>query len=807
MKQLLPFFLVVLAATVQTAIAQKVAVRDQQTHQPLEFVTAMSWEPKAYAVSNAKGIIDIGVFQGSDSIVFSSLGYESRAVSYASLLSEESEPLEFYMGRASFHLDDITISATRWRQNQHDVPQRIKTLGIEDVFRDNPQTAADLLTSTGEVYVQKSQLGGGSPILRGFATNRVLISVDGVRMNNAIFRSGNVQNIISIDPLTVERTEVTFGPGSVLYGSDAIGGVMSFYTQEPRFSLDSIPLVTGKALIRGSTANRERTGHLDFNLGGQKWASLTSISYSDYEDLVMGSYGPSEYLRKQHVTTESGIDRIVQNPSPKTQVPSGYDQVNVMQRIRYQPNRFYDFNYIFNYAQSSEYARYDRLLRERDGQLRSAEWYYGPQVWMSHSLSMTSTRATKFWDQSATTLAFQWFKESRHDRDLHDEIRNNRTEQVLAPTLNIDLEKQVNERHELFYGFSGTYNEVRSKGLGENIVNGNQFRIQSRYPDNARWASMAVYMRDQFKPTDKVTIQSGLRYNVVHAQAVFDTTFLPLPATETNLWMDALIGSFGVALKPSKTTQFNINLGTGFRAPNIDDIGKVFDSEPGAVVVPNPDLRPEYAYNAEAAIRQVIGKVVKADAALYFTYLNHALVRRPFQIDGKDSIVYNGDQSAVQAIQNAAFARVLGVQLGIEAKIFRGLSAGGHVNVQEGIEQLEDGSVAPARHAPPIFGDAFIAYSRERFYTEAEWSFNGEVSNNDLAPSEQAKAYLYAMDAEGNPYAPAWDVLDWKTSYQVTDAFLVVVAVENIFDRRYRPYASGISAPGRNFIATVKYAF
>ena len=126
------------------------------------------------------------------------------------------------------NLDEIVVAASRWTQNVDLQPIKITSLGFETTNKYNPQTTADLLSISGEVFMQKSQYGGGSPMIRGFATNRLLYSVDGVRMNSAIFRSGNIQNVISLDPFAIASTEILFGPGAVSYGSDAIGGVMVF---------------------------------------------------------------------------------------------------------------------------------------------------------------------------------------------------------------------------------------------------------------------------------------------------------------------------------------------------------------------------------------------------------------------------------------------------------------------------------------------------------------------------------------------------------------------------------------------------
>ena len=115
-------------------------------------------------------------------------------------------------------------------------------------------------------------------MIRGFSANSVLIAVDGIRMNNAIFRSGNLQNIILVDPNILQRTEVLHGPGTVVYGSDALGGVMSFGFKNPELSTDGELLVKGGALARFSSANLEKTGHFHINLGGKRFSSLTSFT-------------------------------------------------------------------------------------------------------------------------------------------------------------------------------------------------------------------------------------------------------------------------------------------------------------------------------------------------------------------------------------------------------------------------------------------------------------------------------------------------------------------------------------------------
>ena len=165
------------------------------------------------------------------------------------------------------NLDEVVVAVNKWEQKLNEVPNKITKVSKTEILRNNPQTAADLLNQTGTVFIQKSQLGGGSPMIRGFATNRILLVIDGVRMNNAIYRSGNLQNIISIDALSTQTAEVIFGPGSLIYGSDAIGGVMDFHTLDARFDKEKKMFVGGSALARYSTANKENTFHADIKIG------------------------------------------------------------------------------------------------------------------------------------------------------------------------------------------------------------------------------------------------------------------------------------------------------------------------------------------------------------------------------------------------------------------------------------------------------------------------------------------------------------------------------------------------------------
>ena len=797
------FILWILFGFLGGAYSQTITITEQETNEPIDLVTLTNTKSNLYATTNSKGQADISAFKNVEKIEIRSLGYKTVIKSYAEL---ESEGFKISLETSNLSLDEVVISGSRWRQSSDDVPSKIISISAREVALQNPQTAADLLSASGKVFVQKSQQGGGSPMIRGFATNRLLYSVDGVRMNTAIFRSGNLQNVINLDPFAIESTEVLFGPGSVIYGSDAIGGVMSFQTLTPQFSLTDKPLITGKANARYSSANNEKTGHFDVNLGFKKWAFVTSISSWDYDNLRQGSHGPEDYIKDYYVQSQDSTDVVITQEDKLLQIPSAFSQINMMQKIRFQPNERWDFQYGFHFSETSPYGRYDRNQIVRNGLPRYAEWDYGPQIWMMNNLNINYTANNSVFDQMSLRLAHQWFEESRIDRAFNKTERNTQSEEVGAYSVNLDFMKATGKKNIFFYGLEYVLNDVNSEGELTDISTGISEVGPTRYPQS-KWQSLAAYVTDEFKVTDNFTLSAGARYNLVLLDSEFDTTFYPFPFTEANLSNGALTGSFGGVYRPTESWVISANLGSAFRAPNVDDVGKVFDSEPGSVVVPNPDLKPEFAYNADLGIAKVFGDVVKVDVTGYYTTLKDAMVRRDYKLNGQDSIMYQGEMSQVQAIQNAAVAHVYGVQAGVEVKLPKGFGFSTDVNFQKGEEELDNGDTSPSRHASPFFGASRLNYKANKLSMELNLNYQGKRDFDDLPDEEKGKTEIYALDENGNPYSPAWYTLNFKALYKMTDTFDVSGGIENLTDQRYRPYSSGISGAGRNFILALTAHF
>lgn len=707
-------------------------------------------------------------------------------------------------------LQEVTISSNRWSERSELLPVKISQLNFESANRYNPQTAADLLALSGEVFIQKSQYGGGSPMIRGFSTNRLLYSVDGVRMNTAIFRSGNIQNVISLDPFAIGSTEVLFGPGAVSYGSDAIGGVMLFNTVKPRLSgSNENPLYFGSATVRTATASDELTAHLHVGIGLKRWAFVTSLTYSDYKDLKQGMYGPEKYIMPYIVLpgySQAGVnDQVIANTNVRKQSPSGYSQLNLMQKVRYAASDNWNLEYAFHFSETSDYARYDRHQRMRDNLPRYAEWNYGPQKWVMNHLKVENSTSNIMYDSLRLNVALQHFAESRISRDLNKPVRETQSEKLIAISTNVDFRKALAKNVQLFYGAEYVQNNVRSTAYGQDVTNGAVESIAARYP-KAEWYSAGVYAQLEWQITPRVNLASGIRYNHYIINSDFSTAGYQVPFENIQTSNAGNVsGNIGVNWRLARSWLIRANYARGFRVPNVDDMGKLFDSADGCVTVPNPSLRPEYADNVEVGAVKHFGSYLKIDATAYYTHLSNAIVRRDYTFMGSPTFIYGGEECRVQALQNAAVANVYGVQGSVESRFAKWFYLSAFINWQYGREELDNGEKSPSRHAAPLFGRASIGFTNSRLTAELFAAYQAECKAENMPEEEKDKKEFYALDANGNAYSPAWITLNMRLSYNFKENLYVNTTLENILDKRYRPYGCGISAPGRNLTLSLTY--
>lgn len=736
-------------------------------------------------------------------------------------------------------LEEVVISASKFPEKKLNVAQRIDVITAKFITRANAQNTGDLLTNTGNVFVQKSQQGGSSPVIRGFEASRVLLVVDGVRMNNLIYRSGHLQNAISVDQNMLESMEVLYGPASTLYGSDALGGVVHFRTKTPKLAEGKTMLLRGNGFARYSSANEEKSIHADLNLGWKKFAWLQSYTFSDFGDVKMGSNYSEKYKgfgsRDSFVAYINGADTVLKNEDNRVQKFSGYKQWDMLQKFLYKQNE--RINHVLNvqYSNTTNVPRYDRLQDKRDfggaigNTFRFAEWYYGPQTRFFGSYDLTILKAG-FFDAVSLNLNYQDLTESRYSREFkqYDQL-DRRLEKVKVAGFVFDTRK-VWKDHELTVGVDGQLNDLTSTASRINIKTGAASKLDTRYPDgDNRMYNLGIFAQHTYKFSNKkFVLNDGIRVQSIALRSTLVDTalLLQLPYTEIKQNNFTVTGNAGIIYLPKAGTKLSMNLATGFRAPNVDDLSKIFESSTAAqqLVVPNPNIKPEKTFNIDVGLSQnFFGKDVRFEISGFYTWFRDALVKAPFQLNGQDSVNYNGVRSQVLANSNANKAFLYGFSAAVYASFAKHFTFSSTFTLTEGkfetdntknsliYEKQPNGtyslvskrvSTKPLDHIPPVFGKTSIAYQNKGMLGEVYALYNGWKHLDEFNPDGEDNAQYATADG-----MPGWVTLNWRSSYTFKKQFTVQLAVENIFDRNYRYFASGFSAPGRNFILAARVAF
>lgn len=778
------------------AVSQEVLILNEATDKPVVDVFIYHENKEDFAYTNEKGIADISSFPRG-LIFFQHPSYYHQSVAYLG------SNVNIRLKEKIMSFNEVVISANKWEQEEENISQKIMSVSKKSLEFQNPQTSADLLAGSGQVFVQKSQLGGGSPKIRGFAANSVLLVVDGVRMNNAIFRSGNLQNIINIDPNALQSSEVIFGPGSVIYGSDALGGVMDFHTIQPNWSTDKVSDISANALARYSTAANERTGHVDFSLGQQQFTFFHSSSFTAFDDLRAGGRRSGgyegEFERTFYVERVNGQDQLVRNNDIDIQKFSGYNLFNTVSKIKYRLSSSSDISYGFYYSTTSDIPRYDNLtetLRTGTDSLAAAEWYYGPQEWQMHNIKLNIYQSNAFFDQARVTLAYQKFKESRNDRNFGDDRLRIRSELVDMYSVAFDFDKEY-AKSNLYYGIDFYHNDVTSQAYRRNLNTNEITATGSRYPDGgSNFTSFAIYGSYVHELSSKIRINSGLRINTINLTAkTTDAQALVSGASELDLKNSALNGSLGLALNVNEFNKVSYNISSGFRSPNVDDIGKVFDVG-NSIVVPNPNLKPEYSVSNELAYQRKTDRALFKIVAFY-SRLFDAIVDGPFLLNDSPTASFEGETLNVFAKVNAGDAKIYGGSLIFTAELAENWAVSKTISYTDGKDITND---EPLRHTTPIFGRASVTFQEKKLRSEFFIEYNSNRDRSDIPSSEiDRKPYLYTSSG-----TPGWYTLNIRSSYQLSEYVRLNASVENILDKHYRPYTSGISAPGRNFILAVR---
>jgi hemoglobin/transferrin/lactoferrin receptor protein len=439
---------------------------------------------------------------------------------------------------------------------------------------------------------------------------------------------------------------------------------------------------------------------------------------------------------------------------------------------------------------------------KNDSTMSYAEWYYGPQSRFLGSLMAEYDLNAVIFDHATVILAYQRTHEDRIQRDFGNSKKKYNLETAGVLSLNADFSKKLCKNDNLRYGIEIQSNNVVSKAHNENINTGVTTDDRAtRYPDDkAKMMYLSAYLSNNWNISKYFAFSQGIRFNYVTLNAAYSDTMvkiMQIPFDPNIAQKNAAVnGYLGLVATPGRDWKFSLVGSTGFRAANIDDLTKLNVVEAKTIVVPNPDLKPEYAYNMEFSVGKTIAGKVRLEGTAFYTWLRDAHVIAPKQYNGKDSILLDGQMYQTLAPVNAGNAYVCGFQGNLLAQVTHSFSIVSNLTYTYGYNE-SDG--LPLDHIPPVFGMTSFRLELKKFKGDFYVMYNGwkrisQYSNS--GEDNEAYATAYGM--------PSWYTLNLKLSYQIERHVNIELGMENILDENYRKFASGISSPGRNLIIALR---
>jgi hemoglobin/transferrin/lactoferrin receptor protein len=505
---------------------------------------------------------------------------------------------------------------------------------------------------------------------------------------------------------------------------------------------------------------------------------------------------------------------MVTNANDVLQTPTGYNQLNITENLAWKASDLLTLKYGGIFTTSSDIPRYDRLQEKIDTLPRFAEWYYGPQFWTMHSLTASLSDAGFLGDAAPITASFQYYNESRNDRRFNNASKRNQDETVVIGAINADMrvhlggDQFTNDmatatssshlERELYYGIEAYFNDVTSEATRTNILTNVVTPTQTRYPDGGSMiTSGAAYAQVRWATSEALTLAGGLRFTYYDLQSTLkDTATLSLPFTDLSMSTSAITGSVGATWRVAPSLTVHANMSSGFRAPNLDDVAKVFESAPGKLVVPNPELGPEYAYTLEGGFTWSAAQWLRAEINAFRTWSIDAVQQRPFTLNGKDTVYIDGTPWAVVANQNVGQANIYGASAEVNASIGQLEACATGVYAYGTVADTN----LPLGKMPPVYGSVRATWHQDAFMFGAQFWWMATKPFGEI-PADGERVIGINTTPDGNP---AWQRVDLSAGWRPSSMFEIRAILENLLDAQYRPYSSGVSAPGRNLVVSVR---
>ena len=640
-------------------------------------------------------------------------------------------------------LKEVIVSSQRILEKNLKTAASISVLSSKNLKNYQARTTPEALMNSAGVFIQKSTHGAGSPFVRGLTGNQTLILIDGIRLNNSTFRYGPNQYLNTIDPFSLDRIEVLRGSGSVAYGSDALGGTVQLYTLNPTFS--DKPTIHANALSRFASRDMEKTIHAEVRIGGKNLAIKAGLSSRDFGDIVGGDTTGRQ--------SPSGYKELAYDFKAKLKLNNNWEAVISHQFVEQKNIPLYYRVHLENFA-----------LNEFNLQKRTLSY-----------LKLNGKSEFKLLKSIGFTASFQKTDEQRNSRKNGSEIERIETDKVQTLGLTLNVISNISNNWTASTGLEFYQDLVNSDKVDQNIKTNSSTKSRGLYPDNSRFQSYAIYSLHQIQ-------QGNWQFNFGGRLNGFKINIADDNVGNIIVEPNALVGNLSVAYGLSKNSSVYSSYSTGFRSPNVDDLGTLgivdFRYE-----LPTYDLKPEKSYSFEVGYKLRKDKFATS-LAFFNTNLKDLITRVKIeneQINGVN--VYRKENTEKAFIRG--FEAEMEFLVSNTFKIYSNLS----YTFGENITKNE-----PVRRIPPMNGKFGIEYRKNNFFIRPEIWFASQQTR--LAQGDKDDIRIGKEGTKG------WITSNIFSGFEQKN-YSINVSVQNINNADYRTHGSGINGIGRSLWITL----
>ncbi|MCA9735042.1 TonB-dependent receptor, partial [candidate division KSB1 bacterium] len=707
------------------------------------------------------------------------LGYEPIVIDSVLVQANRQTELAPELVPKVYEVHEIQVTASRHETLEQSVPQLVSVVSRQKIQERSISQTPEILREEMGLVVQKTSSGGGSPIIRGLRANKILFLVDGIRMNNAIYRSGNLQYLNTINPASIERMEVVHGPTSVLYGTDALGGTINAISPTPGFSQND--RINGEvyAVTGYSSADATKYLTLQASLADRRWSLSMASSWYRYGDVRRGSHGGEELMRRLQAFPETGRDLSA------IQKPNAYSSCYTSIKFHFQPHEKHRFTLAYEYNRQDDIPRYDVFER------RAYDiYFYDPQnrdlAYLKYENSLKGPLADKMY----LTMSFHRQEEGQIKQRVGSSMQTEDNVSVSTYGWQLQFNKVLHKNDFIIYGAEGYYDRVSTSSFARDFSNVIPTALPQAplYPDGSTHNNLGLFIQNEWHADKAWMVTTGLRYSAFQLKAPFGFV-KPLRLGTVERQTSALTASLGAKYDINPAISAVGNIAQGFRSPNLDDVSKFGLGKGGTFYdIPNPDITSEKALSFDGGLK-FNSENGKVNVVAYYTRLSDVLIRQAGLLNGLSYFMSDGDTIAVYYKANAGNAYVTGFEFGAEMLLKWGIWGKALVNFTHGQNTSFD---EPLSGIPPLNGLLALRWNNPNYWSE----LNSRFASAQARLSEEDMLDL-RIPIGGTP---GWMTLNFRMGVKVMANVKLNFALMNIMDLNYREHLSGLNAPGRSVV-------